>query len=65
MTKKKSNQHAIKTGILVKKIKQENPGMHHKEAFGMASRKASKGNGLYLNPYVGRGCYLTPPKQKR
>ena len=61
---KKLNQHAIKTGILIKEIKQKNPGMPHKEAFAMASRTASKGNGLYLNPYVGRGVNSNA-KQKR
>ena len=64
---KKTNQHAIKTGKLVKKIKANNPGISQKQAFTMASKQASKGNGLYLNPYYGvngRGVYLNPPKSK-
>jgi len=59
---KKANQHAIKTGKLVKKIKANNPAISHKQAFSLASKQASKGNDLYLNPYIGRGVYLNPPK---
>lgn len=61
---KKANQHAIKTGKLVKQIKANNPSISQKKAFGLASKQASKGNGLYLNPYVGRGVFLNPPKSK-
>ena len=60
---KKANQHAIKTGKLVKQIKVNNPSMPQKQAFGIASKQASKGNGLYLGPYYGRGVFISPPKR--
>ena len=61
---KKANQHAIKTGKLVKEIKAKNPSMSQKQAFALASKQASsKGNGLYLNPYIGRGIKVKQDAQ--
>lgn len=50
-THRKPNEHAKRTGELVKKIKHEHPGMNHQTAFGIASKQAAgKKKGGFLLP---------------
>ena len=53
ITKRAPNQHAIRTGILIKQIRAVNPNIKQQEAMAMASKQAAqhKGKGMYLSPY--------------